>query len=171
MRPRQASFLPPLCLHDRVSHSHLLHHLFLSLSLFRLFIHLKLKRDLLVCIGRYIHIHKTQADSTSLDLQGPIFVHEPAYKVEFSNNTGGLLHCSGHANPYPEVIHVAHTPQLPMLRCLVLLRPRKMAKKRDRASATNTTTSTMNDATMRAKLTRMIFILSRKQSFLPLQSN
>lgn len=43
---------------------------------------------------------------TSLDLQGPIFVHEPAYKVEFSNNTGGLIHCSGRANPYPEVIHI-----------------------------------------------------------------
>ena len=24
--------------------------------------------------------------------------------MEFSNNTGGLIHCSGHANPYPEVI-------------------------------------------------------------------
>lgn len=47
----------------------------------------------------------THADTTSLDLQGPIFVHEPAYKVEFSNNTGGHVHCSGHASPYPEVIH------------------------------------------------------------------
>lgn len=46
----------------------------------------------------------THADATSLDLQGPIFVHEPAYKVEFSNNTGGHVHCSGHASPYPEVI-------------------------------------------------------------------
>lgn len=45
------------------------------------------------------------AEITSLDLQGPIFVHEPAFKVEFSNNTGGLIHCSGHANPYPEVNH------------------------------------------------------------------
>ncbi|CRK92906.1 CLUMA_CG006322, isoform A, partial [Clunio marinus] len=41
--------------------------------------------------------------TTSIDLQGPIFVHEPAHKIEFSNNTGGQIHCSGHANPYPEV--------------------------------------------------------------------
>lgn len=54
----------------------------------------------------YAWLLQTHADSTSLDLQGPIFVHEPAYKIEFSNNTGGHIHCSGHANPYPEVIHV-----------------------------------------------------------------
>jgi hypothetical protein len=45
-----------------------------------------------------------QIDVALLDLQGPIFVHEPPYKIEFSNNTGGHIHCSGHANPYPEVI-------------------------------------------------------------------
>lgn len=47
-----------------------------------------------------------KTDIASLDLQGPIFVHEPPYKIEFSNNTGGHIHCSGHANPYPEVIHI-----------------------------------------------------------------
>lgn len=46
----------------------------------------------------------TYIDAALLDLQGPIFVHEPPYKIEFSNNTGGIIHCSGHANPYPEVI-------------------------------------------------------------------
>lgn len=55
----------------------------------------------------YLFFNRTVlcADTTSLDLQGPIFVHEPAYKIEFSNSTGGHIHCSGHANPYPEVRH------------------------------------------------------------------
>lgn len=52
-----------------------------------------------------LHVCIINTDTTTLDLQGPIFVHEPAYKVEFSNNTGGHVHCSGHANPYPEVIY------------------------------------------------------------------
>lgn len=52
----------------------------------------------------WIKIGKWKIDVVSLDLQGPIFVHEPPYKVEFSNNTGGHIHCSGHANPFPEVI-------------------------------------------------------------------
>lgn len=51
------------------------------------------------CYGYYIQF----VDAATLDLQGPIFVHEPPYKVEFSNNTGGQIHCSGHANPFPEV--------------------------------------------------------------------
>lgn len=47
--------------------------------------------------------HISIVDVALLDLQGPIFVHEPPYRIEFSNNTGGHIHCSGHANPYPEV--------------------------------------------------------------------
>lgn len=62
---------------------------------------------------------QSHADTTTLDLQGPIFVHEPAYKVEFSNNTGGHVHCSGHANPYPEVIQTFY---------LALLRPTPTAR-------------------------------------------
>lgn len=38
-----------------------------------------------------------------LDLQGPVFSHEPPHKVEFSNNTGGHIGCSGHGSPQPEV--------------------------------------------------------------------
>lgn len=38
-----------------------------------------------------------------LDLQGPVFLHEPPHKVEFSNNTGGHIECSGHGSPPPEV--------------------------------------------------------------------
>lgn len=38
-----------------------------------------------------------------LDLQGPIFLHEPPHRVEFSNNSGGLIECSGHGSPPPEV--------------------------------------------------------------------
>uniref|UniRef100_A0A182J542 Ig-like domain-containing protein n=1 Tax=Anopheles atroparvus TaxID=41427 RepID=A0A182J542_ANOAO len=38
-----------------------------------------------------------------LDLQGPVFLSEPAYKVEFSNNSGGLVDCTGHGSPPPDV--------------------------------------------------------------------
>lgn len=38
-----------------------------------------------------------------MDLQGPVFSHEPPHKVEFSNNTGGHIGCSGHGSPQPEV--------------------------------------------------------------------
>lgn len=47
----------------------------------------------------FLQITETQP----LDLQGPIFLNEPKYKVEFSNNSGGHIDCSGHGNPYPEV--------------------------------------------------------------------
>lgn len=67
---------------------------------------------LLIHTHTYTHTHshycaicvKINIDVALLDLQGPIFVHEPPHKIEFSNNTGGHIHCSGHANPYPEVI-------------------------------------------------------------------
>lgn len=42
----------------------------------------------------------------ALDLQGPIFLHEPPHRVEFSNNSGGLIECSGHGSPPPEVNEV-----------------------------------------------------------------
>ena len=42
-------------------------------------------------------------ETRPLDLQGPVFLNEPPYKIEFSNNSGGHIDCSGHANPYPEV--------------------------------------------------------------------
>uniref|UniRef100_A0A1A9WLL0 Ig-like domain-containing protein n=1 Tax=Glossina brevipalpis TaxID=37001 RepID=A0A1A9WLL0_9MUSC len=32
--------------------------------------------------------------ANGLDLQGPIFLHEPPHRVEFSNNSGGLIECS-----------------------------------------------------------------------------
>ncbi|EAL41879.3 AGAP007091-PA [Anopheles gambiae str. PEST] len=38
-----------------------------------------------------------------LDLQGPVFLAEPPYKVEFSNNSGGLIDCTGHGSPPPDV--------------------------------------------------------------------
>lgn len=43
------------------------------------------------------------AGTFELDLQGPVFSHEPPHKVEFSNNTGGHIGCSGHGSPQPEV--------------------------------------------------------------------
>ncbi|XP_065077714.1 cell adhesion molecule Dscam1 isoform X2 [Ochlerotatus camptorhynchus] len=38
-----------------------------------------------------------------LDLQGPMFLSEPQHRVEFSNNTGGHIECSGHGSPPPDV--------------------------------------------------------------------
>lgn len=45
----------------------------------------------------------SHTDVAALDLQGPVFSHEPPHKIEFSNNTGGHIECSGHGSPQPEV--------------------------------------------------------------------
>ncbi|XP_046808443.1 Down syndrome cell adhesion molecule-like protein Dscam2 [Lucilia cuprina] len=50
-----------------------------------------------------------------LDLQGPVFLHEPAHRVEFSNNSGGLIECSGHGSPPPEVEWTPIPPQQDMV--------------------------------------------------------
>lgn len=50
-------------------------------------------------ICNYIYV----SDAIQLDLQGPVFSHEPPHKVEFSNSTGGHVECSGHGSPPPEV--------------------------------------------------------------------
>ncbi|GAB0090936.1 Immunoglobulin-like domain [Sergentomyia squamirostris] len=38
-----------------------------------------------------------------LDLQGPVFLHEPPHRVEFSNNSLTTIECSGSGSPAPEV--------------------------------------------------------------------
>lgn len=38
-----------------------------------------------------------------LDLQGPGFLIEPPYKMEFSNGSGGRLDCTAHGSPPPHV--------------------------------------------------------------------
>ncbi|ETN64265.1 hypothetical protein AND_004010 [Anopheles darlingi] len=43
-----------------------------------------------------------------LDLQGPVFLSEPPYKVEFSNNSGGVIDCTGHGSPAPDVTTTNH---------------------------------------------------------------
>lgn len=42
-------------------------------------------------------------ETFELDLQGPVFSHEPPHKVEFSNSTGGHVECSGNGSPQAEV--------------------------------------------------------------------
>lgn len=37
------------------------------------------------------------------DLQGPLFVIEPAHRVEFGAATGGRIDCTGHGSPLPDV--------------------------------------------------------------------
>lgn len=38
-----------------------------------------------------------------MDLQGPLFLHEPPHRVEFSNSSGGRVDCTAHGSPSPEV--------------------------------------------------------------------
>lgn len=38
-----------------------------------------------------------------LDSQGPVLVSEPRSTVEFSNDTGAMIHCSAHGSPTPRV--------------------------------------------------------------------
>lgn len=38
-----------------------------------------------------------------LDLKGPVFLHEPPHRVEFSNHTGTHIDCAGHGSPQPDV--------------------------------------------------------------------
>lgn len=47
--------------------------------------------------------------TSTLELQGPVFSHEPPHKVEFSNSTGGHVECFGQGSPQPEVIIQSHS--------------------------------------------------------------
>lgn len=38
-----------------------------------------------------------------LDSQGPVLVSEPRSNVEFSNDTGAMIHCSAHGSPAPRI--------------------------------------------------------------------
>ncbi|XP_039451680.1 cell adhesion molecule Dscam2-like [Culex pipiens pallens] len=38
-----------------------------------------------------------------LDLQGPLFLSEPLHRIEFSNNSGTHIECTGHGSPPPDV--------------------------------------------------------------------
>lgn len=41
--------------------------------------------------------------ATSFDAQGPVFVVEPASRIEFMNTQGGRADCIAKANPTPSV--------------------------------------------------------------------
>lgn len=36
-------------------------------------------------------------------MQGPLFLHEPPHRVEFSNISGAKVDCTAHGSPSPEV--------------------------------------------------------------------
>lgn len=38
-----------------------------------------------------------------LDSQGPVLVAEPRSSIEFSNDTGVMIHCSAHGSPAPRI--------------------------------------------------------------------
>ncbi|XP_022215405.2 Down syndrome cell adhesion molecule-like protein Dscam2 isoform X3 [Drosophila obscura] len=63
----------------------------------------------------YVIRAETSQIVNGLDLQGPIFLHEPPHRVEFSNNSGGLIECSGHGSPPPEVEWTPIPPQQDMV--------------------------------------------------------
>lgn len=120
-------------IYTTVKHRQLFIRVFLSLHIFycKLQIHIGLKRINLCSVFVYplpqilkntlkcvilsahkqpCHYHNSHFNSNSifagtyeLDLQGPVFTHEPPHKVEFSNSTGGHIECSGHGSPEPEV--------------------------------------------------------------------
>ncbi|XP_063908088.1 cell adhesion molecule Dscam1 isoform X3 [Zophobas morio] len=60
--------------------------------------------------------------SGGLDLQGPLFLHEPPHRVEFSNSAGAKVDCTAHGSPSPEVEWVladgSPVHQVPELRLL-----------------------------------------------------
>ncbi|CAG9829124.1 unnamed protein product [Diabrotica balteata] len=45
----------------------------------------------------------TKMWSGGVDLQGPLFIHEPPHRVEFSNSSGGKVDCTAQGSPPPEV--------------------------------------------------------------------
>ncbi|KAL1500781.1 hypothetical protein ABEB36_006226 [Hypothenemus hampei] len=60
--------------------------------------------------------------SSGSDLQGPVFIIEPAHRVEFGSATGGRADCTGHGSPPPDIEWVLNdgTPiqQIPDLRLI-----------------------------------------------------
>nr|KAF7401969.1 hypothetical protein H0235_015305 [Vespula pensylvanica] len=48
--------------------------------------------------GRYV-----SGRGVVLDSQGPVLVSEPRSSVEFSNDTGVMIHCSAHGSPLPRI--------------------------------------------------------------------
>lgn len=66
-----------------------------------------MKSTLIIFLINYV------SATIQLDLQGPVFSHEPLHKVEFSNSTGGHIECSGHGSPQPEVCIVLCNFPLP----------------------------------------------------------
>lgn len=39
-------------------------------------------------------------------LSGPIFLKEPANKIDFSNTTGTIIECAATGNPHPEILWI-----------------------------------------------------------------
>lgn len=48
-------------------------------------------------------LYFVSVESGGNDLQGPVFIHEPPHRVEFSNSNGGKVDCTAHGSPPPEV--------------------------------------------------------------------
>nr|XP_050864341.1 cell adhesion molecule Dscam2-like isoform X5 [Vespula vulgaris] len=53
---------------------------------------------LILVRGRYV-----SGRGVVLDSQGPVLVSEPRSSVEFSNDTGVMIHCSAHGSPLPRI--------------------------------------------------------------------
>ncbi|XP_022255678.1 Down syndrome cell adhesion molecule-like protein Dscam2, partial [Limulus polyphemus] len=52
---------------------------------------------LIYWLGYYCYV------AISLELQGPVFLHEPSQNVDFANSTGAVIPCSAHGKPFPTI--------------------------------------------------------------------
>lgn len=44
--------------------------------------------------------------SSSSTLSGPVFLKEPANRIDFSNTTGTVIECAATGNPRPEIVWI-----------------------------------------------------------------
>ncbi|KAF7271027.1 hypothetical protein GWI33_016046 [Rhynchophorus ferrugineus] len=55
----------------------------------------------------YLVLGWSVSGGSGSDLQGPVFIIEPAHHVEFGAATGGKIDCAGHGSPSPDVEWIA----------------------------------------------------------------
>ncbi len=46
------------------------------------------------------------AAASSSSLSGPVFLKEPANRIDFSNTTGTVVECAATGNPRPEIVWI-----------------------------------------------------------------
>lgn len=59
-----------------------------------------------VCHGDSGGLSSAMAAAASSSLSGPIFLKEPANRIDFSNTTGTVVECAATGTPRPEIIWI-----------------------------------------------------------------